>query len=114
LCLDLIHEISHHLHWSHNGRKGNLKTDKILAKQEAGKELTKKQRKHIYEMEKIESQYQTIIHKEIGSKIPLSRLLVEIDYDIWIYKYWYINGVWPKRPEMRAEFKSLRVKHGLK
>lgn len=112
-CLDLIHELSHHMAWVYNGRKGDLRTDMLLGKRDSGNSLTKPQRKVIYEMEKKESGYQHIIHKEIGSKIPIARLLMEVDYDVWIYWYWYVKGIYPNRIACRKKLKELRTKHGL-
>lgn len=110
-CLEFIHELSHHLTYVHNGRKGDLKTDAILSKQEEGKVLTKKQRKVIFDMETHDSQFQKIIHKEVGSKIPLKRLELEIEFDLWIYEYFYKHGKWPKESDRRIKFKELRSKY---
>jgi uncharacterized glyoxalase superfamily protein PhnB len=110
-CLEMMHELSHHLTWVHNGRRGDLKTDTILAKDAAGGKLTKKQRKVIYDMEVHDSQLQKTIHKEINSKIPIKRLELEIEFDLWIYKYFYINDKWPTSKVRSIKFKELRSKY---
>lgn len=112
-CLEIIHEISHHMAYIYNGRRGDLKTDTILAKDAAGGKLTKKQRKVIYDMEVSDSRFQKVIHKEVNSKIPLSRLELEIEFDLWIYKYFYIHDKWPTGKIRGIKFKELRSKYGL-
>lgn len=108
LCLEIIHELAHHLTWVHNGRGGDLNTNRILAKEMAGKTLTKKQRKVIFDMEAHDSQFQKIIHKEINSKIPIKRLEREIALDLWIYEYFYKKGIWPKIKDRKQKIKELR------
>lgn len=114
LNLDLLHELAHHIAWVYKGRKGNLKTNNILDKEAAGKELTELQRKHIYEDEKFDSQYQLIIHHEIGSKIPKERVQAEIDLDLWIYKYYWTEGKWPFLKEIKLKRTELLKKHRVK
>jgi hypothetical protein len=102
LCLDFYHELGHHRAWIERGRKDDLKTDKILAKQDAGHELTKAQRRHIYEMERSDSHYQIIIHNEMGSKLPIWRIKAEIKIDLWIYNHYWKTGLWPLRKNIKA------------
>lgn len=109
-CLLLIHELAHHMSYVHSGRKGNMYTNRLLEKENSGGTLTKKQRQHIYEMEKADSAYQPIIHKEIGSKIPIERLTKEIEYDMWQYKFWVNHNRLPKTKEQRAFRKKQREK----
>lgn len=111
LVLTMYHELSHHLSWVYKGRKGDLKTDHILNKVALGRDLTELQRKHIYEDEKFDYQYQYSIHKEIDSKIPLWRLEAEIALDEWIYKYYWQHAKWPLMKERKAKAKELRDKH---
>jgi len=111
LCLEFFHELSHHLCWIHSGKKQDLKTDHILSKEAEGKVLTKKQRKVIYDMEVHDSQFQKIIHKEVQSRIPIKRLDLEIEFDLWIYEYFYKHGKWPKESDRRIKFKELRSKY---
>ena len=111
LVLNMLHELSHHMAWIHNGRKGDLKTDKILNKEDAGLELTELQRKHLYEMEKSDYEYQLLIHHEVGSKIPLWRLKAEIELDEWIYKYYWKNNKWPLMKDQTVKRKELLNKH---
>lgn len=118
MCLALYHELSHHIFWVHNGRQGDLKTHDALIKDEEhsqiGKSLPKRYRKIIYEMEKSECVYQEVIHKEIGSKIPLNKLLAERDLDIEIYKYWYENGNYPSVNWVKRTRRQLRKQYGSK
>lgn len=109
-CLLLYHELAHHMAWVHNGRKGNLVTDRILDKENNGLPLTDKQRKHIYEMEKADSQYQLLIHHEIGSKIPIERIKAEIDFDIWQYKFYWKNARWATNKEQITYWRTRNVK----
>lgn len=111
LILDVVHELSHHLAWVHNGRKGDLKTDKILDKEAAGLKLTELQRKHLYEMEKSDYQYQVLIHHEVGSKIPVWRLKAEIELDEWVYKYYWQNDKWPLVKDRRLKKTELLNKY---
>lgn len=115
LIIDFIHELSHHMFWVHNGRKGDLKTDRALDKNQAylesGETLPKKYRKIIYQMEKDEAVYQEVIHKEIGSKVPLWRVRSSRDLDIWIYRKWYQTGEWSRPKAIDEQFKKLRKKY---
>ena len=110
LVLDLIHELAHHKAWLATGRKEDLKTDKILDKEAAGLELTELQRKHIYDMECADAQFQPTIHHEVGSKIPLWRLECEMDLDAWIYKHFWLKGTWPSIKEIKQKKKELLAK----
>lgn len=111
LCLMFIHELSHHICWIHGGKKVDLKTDNILKKEDEGKVLTKKQRKVIYDMEVHDSQFQKTIHKEIQSRIPIKRLELEIEFDLWIYEYFYKQGKYPNKKQRIIKFKELRSKY---
>lgn len=108
MCLDLIHELSHHMSYIHSGKRTNLKLDYILLKSNTDKPLTKKQRKTIYDMEVKESRYQILIYRELQCKIPLWRLELEIALDHWVYKYYYLHGKLPKSAEVRAKRKQLK------
>jgi hypothetical protein len=111
VCLDFIHELAHHLDYIHRGKKTNDYIDNILGKLETDSALTKKQRKALYEMEKSDSEFQKIIHKEVQSKIPLNRLSLQIEFDIWMYEYFYKNNKWPLKKDRKTKFKELRIKH---
>lgn len=113
LCLELLHELSHHMTYVYSGRKGDLKTDNILSKEAEGKKLTKKQRKVIYDMEVYDSAFQKIIHKEIGSAIPIKRLELEIEHDLWIYEVFYKTDKWPTEKERKLKFTELRGKYAV-
>jgi hypothetical protein len=101
LCLTFYHELAHHAAWLANGRKGNLVTNKILDKQIKDKPLNSRERKHLYEMEKRESDFQELIHYEVGSKIPLSRLKEEITFDVWLYEFYWKEDRWPNGREQK-------------
>jgi hypothetical protein len=114
LCLLILHELAHHMAWIYTGRKGDLKTDRALdaaSTLEKGEVLDKKYRKAIYESERDDSKYQLIIHHEIGSKISVKRLQEEIDYDVWVYRYYYLKGKWPTLKEKKQKRREL--KHGI-
>lgn len=110
-CLDLLHELSHHHTFVANGRRGDLKTDKILIKQDKNEVLTKEQRKVIYDMEVHDSKFQRVIHHEVNSKIPIKRLNLEIEYTHWIYRQFYLKATWPNKKQLQTKFKQLRGKH---
>jgi hypothetical protein len=107
LTLDMIHELSHHRAWIENGRKGNIRTHKILNKQDAGEELTENERKIIFLDEETDSKWQKVIHNEVGSKISLKRLEAEIELDLWIYKYYWLNNKWPLNKEIKEKKTAL-------
>ena len=111
ICLDFLHELAHHLAFIHQGKKSNEYINNILGKLEDDLPLTKKQRKALYEMEKADSQFQQMIHKEVQSKIPLNRLTVQTEFDVWVYEYFYKNNRWPLKKERKIKFKELRIKH---
>lgn len=114
LVLLMFHELSHHLAWVHKGKKIPLKTDHILKKAANGAELTEIQRKHLYEDEKSDYQYQQIIHKEIDSKVPLWRLNAEIAFDEWIYRYYWLKNDWPTAKDRKAKKTEFIRKYGKK
>lgn len=111
LLLDFLHELSHHRAYIENGRKENLKTNKILDKEASGKELTASQRKHMYEGEMNDYKWQLVIHNEVGSKIPLWRLQAEIDLDTWIYRHYWLKAEWPLMKDVKAKRREFMKKN---
>ena len=105
ICLDLYHELSHHLSWVHSGRKGNMRLDYLMSKEQ----LTKNQRKEVYLSEKVDLEtFMKVIHKEVGSKIPLKKIEDAIKFDLFNYRYWYLYNKWPNRAAQRAFRRKLK------
>lgn len=108
LILDLLHELAHHRSFVASGRKGNLKTDRIFDKMNEDGKLTKLQRKVIYDTEKKDSRFQVIVHKEVGLKIPVKRVKKEIQFDLWVYRSFYLKDKWPTQKERYEYRKKIR------
>lgn len=115
LILTLIHELSHHLGWVWRGRPGSMKSDQILIAADEGQELTKDQRKILYQEEVGDYVYRENIYEEVGVKIPKYIFLADIDLDKYIYRTYYLTGKYPtykriqkKKKELLAKYKASR------
>lgn len=109
----LIHELAHHRQFLQDGMTVPFKIDRAYEKDanlESGKILDKKYRKIIYETEKRDARHQLDIHYETQSTIPVNRLQLEIEYDLWIYKVYYKTGKVPSKKEGKEMRKSLTKK----
>lgn len=111
----LLHELAHHISWTHNGRKTPLKTDRALDREDRRKKhdppIPKSQRKIIYESEKYDAEYQEIIFTELGLKIPKYKFLAQRDLDVWAYLRYHISGDFPSIQETRLKRKELLEKY---
>lgn len=113
LCLSFIHELAHHMAWVYSGRKTDLKTDQALYNESERKKdetISKEDRKLIYESEKNDAQYQTVIWNELNLKIPKWRVELEKELDIWIYYQYYLKGYFPIKKEIKQKRSELKSK----
>lgn len=108
IILMLIHELAHHMAFVYNNRSISQYIEEIFMKaDQPGNTLTKKQRKVIYDEEVKDSAYQEIIYKELNLKLPKYKLLAERDASNWVYKKWYMSGLFPASQESRNKKKDL-------
>lgn len=112
IILNFIHELAHHLSWVYNGRKGNLKTDRILDKDDNRQKrkdppLPKSERKLIYEGERKDSEYQDLIFKELNLKISKQKFYINKKLDNWVYYRYYQSGEDPTQKEINLKKRKL-------
>lgn len=107
--LSLIHELGHHKAFIDNERSIEEKVDEALDKDTH----TKLHRKHIYDMEFNDSLYWEQIYKDTNCQFGLDRLEMQRQYDVWVYQYYYENGLWPtwnEKIDKKREFKKQYLK----
>jgi len=114
LLLNLIHELAHHLDFVYRNRKENPKLIEALIASNNVDSLTKEQRKLIYQTELDAIPYRELIYKETNMKFSLQKLLIHIEFDKWIYNYFYENGDFPYLYESKQKLKQLREKYARK
>lgn len=108
LILNLLHELAHHLEFVYRGRKDPAELLEALYLQDAGEDISKVQRKLIYETEKAACPYRELVANELGLKIPMYKLKADIDIDIWFYKHYYLTGKYPTTNELELQQRFFR------
>lgn len=118
LILSLIHEIGHHLWFIHErDRNPDLKFDEALDRQNFFEEDVyktpppKKMREKIYKVERDSAEYWEIIYKDTGLKIPIWKLQVAKELDVWIYEVYYQTGHFPSAKAKLEKKKELVKKY---
>jgi len=102
LIIAIVHELAHQLSYIYQGRKLDETLNVVLEKEDH--EVTKSERKRIYEMEVADALYQENIWNELNIKIPMYKLKASLAFDEWIYRKFYEDGVFPPKKE-RTEIK---------
>jgi hypothetical protein len=118
IILALIHEISHHLHWIwEKQRKPDFKFDEavtrelLLENNETTVPTPKRLRKKILDIERAGIVYWDVVYRDVGLAIPLWKLNVYKEFDIWQYEVYYQKGKFAPRAERRAKLKTLTEKY---
>lgn len=106
--LNYLHELSHHVAFVYNGREDKAELLDALHKENEGHEMTKAERKLIYECEKADARYRLIIAHELGLKISTKDIQLDIDLDCYIYKYFYLHGHYPTYKKIKAKKRKLK------
>lgn len=102
LILTLVHEVSHQIHWQHNGRP-DIPNENML--DEAT--LNKVQRKRILDYEKPGIELMPTIAIELGLKIPMYKVILASALDLWAYQMFYEVGRYPNKKEKKLKKKEL-------
>jgi hypothetical protein len=108
VVLDLLHELAHHKSFIKQGR--TLSNKDYAASRADELSLTKSQRKTIYKYEKEDAEYRLGIYKELDLKIPLWKLKLDIELDVWFYKEAWKGGKLPSSRALEAKRKELVLK----
>lgn len=103
LIMTLLHEIGHHLYYQHND-KPEIPNEILIAYSI----MTKAQRKKIYEYEKNGISLMPTIAIELGLKIPLYKIYLQSEFDIWQYEVFYETGEFPNAKERNLKIKELK------
>lgn len=116
IIMCLLHELGHHMDWVYNRKRGKDSTrlTKALSldwkRKDEDPPIAKYLRKEIYQMECRGIDYMDVIAKELGVKIPLWKVKAEQEFDKWIYKFYYLNGVNPTSKEKKTKKRELLQK----
>lgn len=116
--LTLIHELSHHKHfiWRKN-REPDLKWEEAYDRQDlfhknlSKKPAPKKLRKKIYDFEVASAQFWEEIVFETDIKIPMWKIKLQKEYDLWAYEVFRDTGFFPKSKEWDLKWKELVLKY---
>lgn len=97
LILTFLHELAHHIYWIHNGKpeipEAYLTEDN---REKDSPPISKSERKAIYDYERLGIQYMRTIAIELDLKIPMWKVDMAQEYDLWVYEYYYESGYFPK------------------
>ncbi len=105
IILNMLHELAHEKSYIKQGRTLDPKV--LNASSLPDEEMTKKQRKIVYEMEKKDASYRLEIAHELDLKIPKEKIQDDIDLDNEVYKYYYLNNKFPTSKELHQIIKGL-------
>lgn len=109
--LSLVHEIGHVLDFIHeNDRVEDKNLEKALDAQDRN-DAKRKHLKKILDVERRATQYWHTIYKETDLKIPLWKVDLSIEFDVWQYEYLYENGKWPNKKVRAKKRTALTVKY---
>lgn len=93
MIINLLHEISHAVHWIHEGKK--IDKELLAALKLAPEDCSKEQRRLIYEDEHRATYFWDQIVKIVDIKINPKVILVRKKLDIFAYRYYYETGDFP-------------------
>jgi len=106
IILNLLHELAHERSFIKQNRQLDPKV--LNASSLPFAEMSKKQRKIIYNMEVSDSIYQMDIAHELDLKISKIKIQDNIDLDNAVYKYYYLNNKFPTSKELHKIIKGLK------
>ena len=113
IILSLLHELGHHHDWLNNGRKEipEAYTDEANRKK-GDPPLSREKRRIIYDNERRGINYMAYIADQVNLKTPpLWRIMAEMAYDKWSYRYYFVHGDDPSRQEKIKKRKKLIKKY---
>jgi hypothetical protein len=112
VVMNMLHELAHHIGYVYRGRKDHPEVlEALIEFNDDSLNTSKKNREVVYEVEKEDSEYRIQIAKELNLKIPLYKLLADIDLDLFVYGFWIDEGKWPTYKSIKEEKKKLLEKH---
>lgn len=117
IILDLIHELGHVLwHIHQKDRLPDTKFEEALMVQnlyeiDTVKPTSKKLRKRILDVEIAGTQWWEVIYKDVNLKIPIWKISVAKEFDMWAYQCYYENGHFPNRKMRIDMLKEITKKH---
>lgn len=110
IILDFVHELAHHMAWLADGRTVTKKVNDAFGAMDDESLAPKAKRRLVYESEKADSFYRYKVWDELGIKIPLWKLEVDRQIDVWLYKHYWRTGADPIRGQLRKKRKELLKK----
>lgn len=115
IVLDFLHELAHHMGFVYKGRRDDPALLNALIEEGDRKPkdppIEKAKRKLIYECEKSDATYRSMIAHEVGITIPEHKLKMDIELDIWVYRYYYLTGNLPTADKFRDKKKLIKRKY---
>ena len=107
ILLNMLHELGHHLDWIYNNKSDSAEAFTAYKLLNEGNmfgdrsDIPKHYRKVIYEEETAGVYYMDIIHKELDLKIPLWKVKLEQDLDLFDYRMLYVKGKFSTAKEFK-------------
>lgn len=106
IVLNLLHEVAHAVQWVHLNKTINKDLQISLLKDP--KDLSKEERKLIYEDEHHATYYWDQIVKLVDIKIKPDIITVRKKLDIFAYRFFYETGDFPSEAEMKQKKKEYK------
>lgn len=114
--LSLIHELGHHLWFIHQrDRQPDLKFEEAIVRHDSHMESNsitpKNLRQKILRVEREGTKWWEVVYKDTNIKIPLWKVHLAMEFDIWMYEEFAETGFFPKRKARRKKTAELLPKY---
>lgn len=112
LITSVLHELGHHFYYIHNNKPEIPDAYILDANRKLGDPpISKIERKKILDYERAGISYMATIATELRLKIPLWKIYVRMDHDVWVYEQYYENGDTPNIKLRKQKLKELTLKY---
>lgn len=112
VILSIMHELSHHIFYLHNGKPDipEAYAKEAARENSSSPSISKHERKKIYDYERLSIAYMLSIATELDLKIPNHKIELQMYIDTWMYEHYYNTGNFPTTKELAAKKKELKRK----
>lgn len=112
IIMTFLHELGHNFYWVHNN-KPEIPDAYLLEenRKRTDPPIPKNKRKQILDYERAGISYMKIIATELDLKVPMWKVELHQEHDLWVYEYYYEHGRYPSKKESRTKFQELKTKH---
>lgn len=103
LILTILHETAHNMHFAYTKEPVPINYDK--------ENMSKRDRKKIYDYEAAGIKYMENIAIELNLSIPIWKVRKAMEIDLWQYEFFWQHARYPNKLEKRQKNKDLTTKY---